>query len=88
MAALQCPSQSQVKKFIKAVKNGDITWHAGPMNMQMESLDQSLLEFGIRLGDDLDKSFNITRKFKTLSQRDVPGSLLVAVLVFALEWSN
>ncbi len=59
--------------FEAAVKRGDITWHAGPMNMQIENMDQSLLEFGITISNDLDKRFNITRKFKTLSQRDVPG---------------
>ena len=54
--------------------HGDITWHAGPMNMQMENMDPQLLRFGLRMSDDLDRKFNITRKFKTLSQRDVPGA--------------
>ena len=44
------------------------------MNMQMENMDPQLLQFGMQMADDLDRKFNITRKFKTLSQRDVPGS--------------
>ena len=68
-----------MKKFVKAVQNGYITWHAGPMNMQMEGLDTTLLEFGLRMADDLDKRFNITRQYKTLSQRDVPGKCVQPV---------
>ena len=36
-------------------------------------IDQSMTEFAIQLGIDLDKKYNITRKYRTVSQRDVPG---------------
>ena len=72
--SLQCPSKTELANFTAAVKRGDITWHAGPMNMQVENADEALFEFGLSLSDRLDKMFGISRQFKTLSQRDVPGS--------------
>ena len=61
---------------MNAAKRGDITWHAGPMNMQYEVMDVSLARFGIQLSKELDDRMNINRKFRTLSQRDVPGKIL------------
>ena len=58
-----------------AVKFGLITWHAGPMNMEFEMMDESMNEFAIQLSLDLDKRFGIERKYRTVSQRDVPGPL-------------
>ena len=58
---------------MNAAKRGDITWHAGPMNMQHEVMDVSLARFGIQLSKELDDKMNINRKFRTLSQRDVPA---------------
>ena len=43
------------------------------MNMQIENMNQWLLEFGIQLGLDLDRRLNVTRQYRVLSQRDVPG---------------
>jgi len=57
-----------------AVDCGYITWHAGPMNLQIEMAhDPWLFEAGLDLSFQLDERFAITRKFHVLSQRDVPG---------------
>ncbi|XP_052061610.1 uncharacterized protein LOC127701658 [Mytilus californianus] len=70
---LKCPNATEISTFVNAVKRGDITWHAGPMNMQFEVMDVELARFGIKLSKDLDDKMNIVRKFRTLSQRDVPA---------------
>lgn len=71
---LKCPSASAVEDFKAAILSGYITWHAGPMNMEYEMIDQSMAEFAIQLSIDLDKRFGISRKYRTVSQRDVPGT--------------
>ncbi|XP_041367668.1 uncharacterized protein LOC121382209 [Gigantopelta aegis] len=80
---LKCPKRTEVKRFEAAVHRGDITWHAGPMNMQFEMIDTSLVEMAIQLGLDLDKHFGIQRSYRTLSQRDVPGMSQALLPVFA-----
>lgn len=69
----QCPNETEKAKFIAAARRGDITWHAGPMNMYMETMDPMMVGFGVQLSIDLDKELGIKRKYRTLSQRDVPG---------------
>lgn len=70
---LQCPNETEKAKFIAAARRGDITWHAGPMNMYMETMDPMMVGFGVQLSIDLDKELGIKRKYRTLSQRDVPA---------------
>ena len=70
---LQCPSKNELRNFTAAVKRWDITWHAGPMNMQAENADENLFQFGLGISDRLDSMFGIRRQYKTMSQRDVPG---------------
>lgn len=41
--------------------------------MYMETMDPMMVGFGVQLGIDLDKELGIKRKYRTLSQRDVPG---------------
>ena len=53
-----------------------ITWHAGPMNMEFEMLDESMMEFAIQLSIDLDNRFGFDRQYRTVSQRDVPGTFI------------
>ena len=72
---------------MNAAKRGDITWHAGPMNMQHEVMDVSLATFGIKLSKELDDRMNINRKFRTLSQRDVPGKFLSNIFYLYLIFS-
>jgi hypothetical protein len=60
--------------FKEAVAKGDITWHAGPMNMQIENMNELLLGLSLNISTDLDSMFGINRKHRVLSQRDVPGN--------------
>ncbi|XP_048244901.1 uncharacterized protein LOC124124794 isoform X2 [Haliotis rufescens] len=76
---LACPSTKDVAAFRDAVMRGDITWHAGPMNMQPENMNQALFELSLNISLDVDAEFGIKRKYATLSQRDVPG-MTAAVL--------
>ena len=72
----KCPNASQKAEFISAVKEGYITWHAGPMNLEVEMVQDSwLFDFAIELSKSLDKRFGIQRNTLVLSQRDVPGKL-------------
>ncbi|XP_062571302.1 uncharacterized protein LOC134233351 [Saccostrea cucullata] len=70
---LLCPNETEKEYFEAAIKRGDITWHAGPMNMQPENMNSLLFQMSLNMSFDLDKRFGITRLFPTLSQRDVPG---------------
>jgi len=71
---LQCPNATQKSEFMAAVRSGYITWHAGPMNLQVEMAHEPwLFEAGLDLSQQLDQRFAITRTFRVLSKRDVPG---------------
>ena len=39
-------------------------------------LDESMMEFAIQLSIDLDKRFGFDRQYRTVSQRDVPGTFI------------
>ena len=69
----QCPNETEIEYFRAAISRGDITWHAGPMNMQPENMNEILFQMSLNISFELDKKFNIQRSFPTLSQRDVPG---------------
>lgn len=71
---LQCPDAQNRSNFVDAINLGFISWHAGPMNMEFELMDESMNEYSIQLSLDLDKRFGIERKYRTVSQRDVPGT--------------
>lgn len=83
----QCPNSSQLAMFKTAVAKGYITWHAGPMNLQPENGVEWLFRFGIQLSSDLDHEFNITRKLRVLSQRDVPGEWRPTYTSHHFSWS-
>ncbi|XP_070532505.1 uncharacterized protein [Ptychodera flava] len=70
---LNCPSRKELDEFEKAVGRGDIAWHAGPMNIQTDNIDESLFDYALTISEDLDKKFGIQRKHRGFSQRDVPG---------------
>lgn len=70
-SGLHCPSESDIDKFIEAVKNGDIVWHAFPFNAQPEVYDRSMVDFGFRLTRDISEKLGFIPN--TMSQRDVPG---------------
>ncbi|XP_022328600.2 uncharacterized protein LOC111127633 isoform X2 [Crassostrea virginica] len=71
--SLMCPNETEIEYFQAAISRGDITWHAGPMNMQPENMNEILFQMSLNMSFELDKNFNIQRSFPTLSQRDVPG---------------
>ncbi|XP_070532504.1 uncharacterized protein [Ptychodera flava] len=76
---LNCPSQEELDEFEKVVKQGDIAWHAGPMNIQTDNIDESLFDYALTISEDLDKKFGIQRKHRGFSQRDVPGITQAAI---------
>ena len=74
---LECPTESEVQEFEVAIQKGYITWHAGPMNMQIEVMNEAVLKAGLQISKDLDTKFK--RKTTVLSQRDVPGLTISAI---------
>ena len=70
---VKCPTAAQTDVILEAIRKGDISWHAGPMNLEIEMAEPWLFEFSLDLSMQLDKMFNITRSSQVLSQRDVPG---------------
>lgn len=46
------------------------------MNLQTEVAEPWLYEFGFDISQQLDSRFNITRRHRALSQRDVPGQVV------------
>ena len=68
---VQCPSQEDVIKFKQAILSGHIVWHAGPMNMQVELMNNAVLQAGIQISKQLDQQFQ--HQTTVVSQRDVPG---------------
>ena len=77
---VQCPTAKQKLMFTKAIESGYIRWHAGPMNMQVELMNDVVLEAGLALSKTLDIMFNSTTT--VLSQRDVPGLTQCAIPFF------
>ncbi len=67
-----CPTPTAKAAFVAAVRAGTITWHAGPMNQQVEWMTARMFKFAVNVSHALDDFFAIPRK-TTLSQRDVLG---------------
>ena len=81
---LLCPNHTEVSHFTKAITDGYITWHAGPMNLEPEFAPSTLaFEYGLDIGLDLDKRFGISRPTRVLSQRDVPGMTQTVIPILA-----
>lgn len=79
---VQCPSQDDVTRFEDAISRGQIVWHAGPMNMQVELMNEAVLQAGIQIAKQLDQQFQ--HQTTVLSQRDVPG-LTACSIPFLLQ---
>jgi len=69
---LVCPSDDDLSAFRAAVVKGTITWHASPMNMQVEWMNSEIFKLGMDISHSLDEEFQQPKK-TTMSQRDVPG---------------
>ena len=74
---LECPSPSELQDFKTALTKGYITWHGGPMNMQVELMNEDILKLALQLSMNLDAQFSF--QAKVLSQRDVPGLTAAAI---------
>ena len=74
---LQCPSQHEILSFENAIHKGYITWHAGPMNMQVELMNDIVFQAALKISSMLDSKFS--KKTTVLSQRDVPGLTAAAI---------
>ena len=72
---LQCPDEAAANDLREAISRGDITWHAGPMNMQHEFANEIVYKFGLDVSLQLDTMFNITHAAKVLRNTDVPGQI-------------
>jgi hypothetical protein len=73
--------------FKEAVAKGDITWHAGPMNMQIENMNELLLGLSLNISTDLDSMFGINRKHRVLRCQVIPP-LATASLNIPSSWSD
>ncbi|KAK7094936.1 hypothetical protein V1264_006415 [Littorina saxatilis] len=71
--SLKCPNSTELASLEKAIRQGDITWHAAPMNMQYEMYFTHLLDVSLNISSRLDQRYDITRTHPVLSLRDVPG---------------
>ena len=70
---IQCPGDAENSLLLEALEKEVIAYHAGPMNMQPENMNQLLFEMSLNISDNLDQQLGRKKKFKVLSQRDVPG---------------
>ena len=80
---LQCPSQFELKAFEEAIHLGYIAWHAGPMNLQVELMNEAVFEVGLQISADLDAQFG--RNTTVLSQRDVPGLTAAVIPILSIN---
>ena len=68
---LYCPSPAEVQAMELALKSGHVTWHAGPMNMQVELMTSYLVEMALAMSDELNEKYKCCSQVWSL--RDVPG---------------
>lgn len=69
---LICPSKDELALVERAIRIGDITWHAGAMNMQYEWMDERVLNQSLDISVSLSRRFNVPVPC-IVSVRDVPG---------------
>lgn len=69
---LECPNATTVAQFKKAMKQGDIFFHAFPHNGCPDSYDASLFEASLQMSSRLAETLGVPRP-ATLSQRDETG---------------
>ena len=71
-AALRCPSADARARLRRALRAGDVTYHAFPHNAELEAGSPAVIAAGLQLTRDLDVEVGLANK-TVLSQRDVPG---------------
>jgi len=77
---LECPSENEIQDFKSALAKGYVSWHGGPMNMQVELMNEDILKLSLQLSANLDVQFSA--QSRVLSQRDVPGLTGAAIPTF------
>lgn len=78
---LICPNKTKKSEFIWAIKNGYITWHALPFNIQSESANNFIISENIKFVHELDESFGLSHK-TVISRWDIPGLTSGAIPIF------
>ena len=51
---IACPDSATRQLVLDGIRKGYITWHAFPFNVEMEFMDPSIIEFGVKLVHQLD----------------------------------
>lgn len=44
--------------MVSAIKQGWISWHRGPFNLQPENMESSLFSYSLSIAYDLDKQYD------------------------------
>ncbi len=57
--------------FVQGILRGDISWHGLPFTTHTELMSGSLFEYGLSIGNDLDRQFS--KKTIAAKMTDVPG---------------
>ena len=74
---LYCPTPEEVQTMENALRSGHVTWHAGPMNMQVELMNWEFLQLMIKMATDLNDKYKCCSRVWSL--RDVPGMTAAAI---------
>ena len=77
-SAIICPNATALQSFEKAVRQGDIVWHAFPFNAEFETMDPSIIDAAFDMVNREDEYFGHAHR-TTVSQRDVPGLTRAAI---------
>ena len=77
---LYCPSAREQEAMEDALKTGRITWHAGPMNMQMEYMNSLLMKIALALNNEFNQKYRCCSQVWSI--RDVPGMTGAAITHF------
>jgi hypothetical protein len=85
---LQCPNASAVEKFKRAVKLGDIVWHAAATDQEAGYFPNAgLFEASLVLNERIAKELGVNRS-TSVSTRDVPGWTRAAIPLLAKHGIN
>ena len=76
------PNSTAVELVEKAIRQGDITWHAHAFTMFIPMLDRNIFNFSLSLSSILDQRFNQTRK-TSASHKDDMGHPISTIPTFA-----
>ena len=75
---IHCPSEESIRNMNTCIEKDWITWHAFPHVAELEIMDESSIQFGIHMSNELRKRFNKPESH-FISQNDVPGTTSAAI---------